>query len=258
MALAVPEVVALSTLAFDPVEQDDNLVVIIAPEPDDEEGMKAMNQMLDPPHMKGRKPIDQPIVVLNHHMAPISGPAALYEVAYHLRLLSVQFVAGDGMPEDLQQKLDNDRIASKNYTDPGDGDARDAAVDAAMQHAQEAGLHHGETRALITRAYPRPWHVFVDTAPGTDADFDVAATFDDEPSLEEVNCAIVECLEGSEREDEIVAQQMQQALEDGQLDRVSDMLDEIGIHFLDDETEDNNEGITGDEDLWDLFDEDSV
>jgi hypothetical protein len=39
-----------------------------------------------------------------------------------------------------------------------------------------------------------------------------------------VNFAIVECLEGSEREDELVANQMQQALEAGQLDRVSEML----------------------------------
>lgn len=70
----------------------------------------------------------------------------------------------------------------------------------------------------------RPWHVFVDTSPDTDADFEVAATFDEEPSQDDVNFAIVECLEGSEREDELVAQQMQEALEAGQLDRVSEML----------------------------------
>jgi hypothetical protein len=64
----------------------------------------------------------------------------------------------------------------------------------------------------------------VDTSPDTDADFEVAATFDQEPSQDDVNFAIVECLEGSEREDEIVAQQMQEALEAGQLDRVADML----------------------------------
>lgn len=39
-----------------------------------------------------------------------------------------------------------------------------------------------------------------------------------------MNYAIVECLEGSEREDELVAQQMQEALEAGQLNRVSEML----------------------------------
>ena len=66
----------------------------------------------------------------------------------------------------------------------------------------------------------------MDTSPATDADFEVAATFDDEPTSEELNFAIVECLEGSEREDEIVAQQMQLALEEGQLDRVSDMITE--------------------------------
>ena len=64
----------------------------------------------------------------------------------------------------------------------------------------------------------------MDTSPDTDADFEVAATFDEEPTQDDVNFAIVECLEGSEREDELVAQQMQQALEAGQLDRVADML----------------------------------
>ena len=44
----------------------------------------------------------------------------------------------------------------------------------------------------------------MDTSPGTDADFEVAATFVEEPSMNELNTAIVECLEGSEREDEIV------------------------------------------------------
>ena len=45
--------------------------------------------------------------------------------------------------------------------------------------------------------------------------------------MEELNFAIVECLEGSEREDEIVAKQMQQALEDGQLEKVSDMIGNV-------------------------------
>jgi len=60
--------------------------------------------------------------------------------------------------------------------------------------------------------------------PIQNADFEVAATFNKEPTQEDVNLAIVECLEGSEREDELVAQQMQQALEEGQLDQVADIL----------------------------------
>jgi hypothetical protein len=48
MALAAPEVVALSTLGFDPVEKQDQLVVLIAPSPDDEEGLAAMNELLCP------------------------------------------------------------------------------------------------------------------------------------------------------------------------------------------------------------------
>lgn len=52
----------------------------------------------------------------------------------------------------------------------------------------------------------------------------MAATFDEEPTQDDINFSIVECLEGSDKEDEIVAQQMQQALEAGQLDRVADMM----------------------------------
>lgn len=90
----------------------------------------------------------------------------------------------------------------------------------------------------------------MDISPDTDADFVIAATFAEEPSPDEVNNAIVECLEGSEREDELVAQQMQQALEMGK-----DKLD------ISDTTsnEDDEEG-EGDEfdDWYDLWNEDSV
>jgi hypothetical protein len=91
----------------------------------------------------------------------------------------------------------------------------------------------------------RPWHVFVDTSPDSDVDFEVAATFDEEPSQDDVNYAIVECLEGSEHEDELVAQQMQQALEAGQLDRVSEMLGNISAlekHVSEEEQESEKEG----------------
>lgn len=76
----------------------------------------------------------------------------------------------------------------------------------------------------------------MDTSPDTDADFEVAATFDEEPTQDDVNYAIVECLEGSEIEDELVAQQMQQALDSGQLDRISEMLGQIpGLQGVADE-----------------------
>lgn len=100
----------------------------------------------------------------------------------------------------------------------------------------------------------RPWHVFVDISPATDADFVVAATFDYEPRIEEINMSIVECLEGSEREDEIVAQQMQQAL---------DM--ENGNILNHDNTNSDNEKENGDNedddddcDFYDLWNEDSI
>jgi hypothetical protein len=111
--------------------------------------------------------------------------------------------------------------------------------------------------------YSRPWHVFVDTSPGTDSDFEVAATFDQEPTLDQLNLAIVECLEGSEREDEIVAQQMQQALEEGQLDRVSDMIGEALDRYDDDgeegdDVDDGDEDDDDDYDDFDMYEEDSV
>jgi Sigma-70 factor, region 1.1 len=110
----------------------------------------------------------------------------------------------------------------------------------------------------VIRAYPKPWHVFVDTSPDTDADFVVAATFDDEPPLEEVNRSIVECLEGSEEEDEIVAQQMQQALESGQLDRVTEMLGSMGVDIFDEDDDEVDDDDDFDDDVWNIFKEDSV
>jgi len=115
-------------------------------------------------------------------------------------------------------------------------------------------LHLSDLSAFLHSQ--RPWHVFVDTSPDTDADFEVAATFDNEPTHEDVNYAIVECLEGSEREDELVAQQMQAALESGQLNRVSEML---GITPSVDESledgkgssEGNNDGNNLSSDDWD-------
>ena len=244
MALAgTTDVLTLSTLGFDPVQEQDSLVVIIAPSPDDEEGIEAMSELLSPSDPS--KKIAQPVVVLNHHMVPVSGIAQDFSVAYHLRLLSVQYMTGDMTPEyiqflekekkerqakkdQLQQKLDADTEDEECSTEDfqrAQEDESEEALEAAMNKASDLGVHHGITRAMVIRAYPRPWHVFVDTSPDSDADFEVAATFDKEPSQDEVNYSIVECLEGSETEDELVAQQMQAALESGQLNRVSEMLD---------------------------------
>jgi hypothetical protein len=96
----------------------------------------------------------------------------------------------------------------------------------------------------------------VDVSPDTDTDFEVAATFDEEPSLEDINMAIVECLEGSEREDELVAQQMQQAFEEGQFDLVSKMIGEV-LEKLDD-ADDREDDADANDDDFDMFEEDSV
>jgi hypothetical protein len=137
----------------------------------------------------------------------------------------------------------------------------EAALEAAMKHAKEVSRgsteHGGTTRAMVIRAYPKPWNIFVDTSPDTDADFEVAATFEEAPTLDDINTAIIECLEGSEQEDEIVAQQMQQALESGQLDRVSEILGDLGLDIFDDEDDEDEDG-DDDDDLWRLQDVDTV
>jgi hypothetical protein len=235
MALAAPEVVSLSTLGFDPVEAKDNLVVIVAPAPDDDEGLVQMNELVSSSNLR------QPVVVLNHHMVPLLGPCGEFDTVYHLRLLSVQYMTGDKTINEPDAKKDVD----------GNKNDQDEELEAAMEHAHDPGIHQGITRAMVIRAYPRPWHVFVDTSPDSDADFEVAATFDDIPSTEEVNLAIVECLEGSEREDELVAQQMQEALELGQLNTVSEMMGipnvEIDSELYDDDDDDEDEE---DDDPW--------
>jgi hypothetical protein len=84
----------------------------------------------------------------------------------------------------------------------------------------------------------------VDISPSTDSDYEVAGTFVEEPTMDELNLAIVECLEGSEREDEIVASQMQQALEEGHLDEFEKY------------SEEDTEMAKEEDDDFDTFDED--
>jgi hypothetical protein len=113
-----------------------------------------------------------------------------------------------------------------------------------MKHAHEVGINQGMTRGMVIRAYPKPWHVFVDTSPDTDADFEVAATFEDEPTQEEVYMAVVECLEGSAREDELVAQQMQMAWKRSTRSHF-EMLGSMGVDIFDeDEDSDDDDDAT--------------
>ena len=118
-------------------------------------------------------------------------------------------------------------------------------------------MTHTYNRAQLTRFALRPWHVFVDVSPDTDADFVVADTFTEEPSSDEVNNAIVECLEGSEREDEIVAQQMQQALD--MTNGGIDTRNRNGLKRLSDGDEDQDDDDDDEFDDWyDVWDEESV
>lgn len=170
MALAAPEVVALSTLGFDPVERRDKLVVIVAPEPDDEEGLTTMRELLYP--SDSSQAIQQPVVILNYHMVPVAGLPAEFETAYHLRLLSVQYMSGE-VANELLSRLDSENSGNYTYgeddeeyaieededvestTENESEEKRDEAVEAAMKHAQQIGMNQGVTRAMVIRAYPR-------------------------------------------------------------------------------------------------------
>ena len=283
-----------STLGFDCVEDKDNLVVIIAPPPDDEEGLEIMENLLNPNDPKKR--ISQPIVVLNYHMFPVENLSPTFEVAYHLRMLSVSFMASgdealnredealpfsqsrsESIKKEQDANIDNSQSSvgivevkpsatnvtnlvqqeeevfstptqttNQSSADSFDDDD-DAELEAAMVHAndlahnQDHGMHAGTTRAMVIRGYPRPWHVFVDLAPDEDVDFEVAATFDEEPSPDDVHSSIIECIEGSEIEEELVAQQMQAALEAGQLEKVSERLKSFGTYETDEDNENEEE-----------------
>lgn len=170
MALAgSTDVVALSTLGFDPVQEQDNLVFIVAPSPDDEEGIEAMNELLASTDAEKTK-VSQPVVVLNPHMVPVSGVASSFSVVYHLRLLSVQYMTGDMTPEYIQF-LESERKGRKGQRDNAKADHEqdedveeepqsegEEALEAAMNRAHELGVHHGITRAMVIRAYPRCVH----------------------------------------------------------------------------------------------------
>eukprot|EP00520_Triparma_pacifica_P003504 CAMPEP_0118646730 /NCGR_PEP_ID=MMETSP0785-20121206/8222_1 /TAXON_ID=91992 /ORGANISM="Bolidomonas pacifica, Strain CCMP 1866" /LENGTH=499 /DNA_ID=CAMNT_0006538763 /DNA_START=349 /DNA_END=1845 /DNA_ORIENTATION=- len=242
-ALAAPDVVALGTLNFGSLEDPDALVVVLAPSPDTEE-FDMMIDILNPsdPSLQ----ISQPIVVLNHHMngfTNLPDPICNWEIVYHLRLLSVQYLAMKDdditdLEEDAQdpaleamddtQEIAPPAISEEEKVNPVTDLVDDVLLDdvafqsAAQEQARlNATTTPGQTRAMVIRAYPRPWHVFVDISDDEDADFEVAQTFVSQPTQDEVNDAIIECLEGSEMQDELVAKEMKEALESGQLDGVA-------------------------------------
>eukprot|EP00957_Ditylum_brightwellii_P095155 7247709-Ditylum_brightwellii.AAC.1 len=77
MALSAPKVVSLSTLALDPVDpEQDNLILLLAPKPNDAQGWEALNQLLTDEHIIK----NHPVVVFNHHMLPLPPPAANFHV----------------------------------------------------------------------------------------------------------------------------------------------------------------------------------
>ncbi|GMH49040.1 hypothetical protein TL16_g00429 [Triparma laevis f. inornata] len=249
-ALAAPDVVALGTLNFGSLEDPDALIILVAPSPEDKEEFEMMMRILSPDNPEDT--IEQPVVLLNYHMSGMKNmpePVRSWEVIYHLRLLSVQYLAmaegGEGEEmteseiEDMFLEATSEREealpempgSTSAVTSLGDdsySEFEDLASDAAFvdfaEEQEKAGVVPGTTRAMVIRSYPRPWHVFVDTSPDEDADFEVAATFEEQPNQDEVNLAIVNCLQGSQEEDELVAKEMKEALEAGQLDNVADRL----------------------------------
>ena len=194
MALAAPEVVSLSTLGFDPVDERDNLIVVVAPSPDDMAGVAAMEKLIartDKNYVEPDRRITQPVVVMNHHMLPVDmARFGKFTTVYHLRLLSVQYMTGTSAPEfvtkekpkakseDGDESMDDtesveEKVLSgtKQQTPDSAGplenqsngssisvqdkSEEEDALEAAMTHAHEIGFHQGVTRAMVIRAYPK-------------------------------------------------------------------------------------------------------
>lgn len=194
MALAAPEVVSLSTLGFDPVDERDNLIVVVAPSPDDMAGVAAMEKLIartDKNYVEPDRRITQPVVVMNHHMLPVNmARFGKFTTVYHLRLLSVQYMTGTSAPEfvtkekpiakseDVNESMDDtesvdEKVLSgtkqqtpdsagplENQSNGSSESVQDKseeedALEAAMTHAHEIGFHQGVTRAMVIRAYPK-------------------------------------------------------------------------------------------------------
>ena len=197
MALSAPDVVSLSTLGLDPIDAErDNLIVVIAPSPDDIAGVTAMEQLIA---LTTKGELTQPVVVMNHHMIPVDmSQFGKFTVVYHLRLLSVQYMTGEAAPEYVskleeeedEEEDDEERSTAATGDDNDDDTSKDdgisledkkrmpseeegeekgiinkssnrkdeeeeQALEAAMTHAHEIGVHQGVTRAMVIRAYPK-------------------------------------------------------------------------------------------------------
>ena len=137
--------------------------MIVAPEPDDEEGLQAIAELLSPSD-ENKEGMQQPVVILNYHMVPVSGLPLEFVTAYHLRLLRVQYMSGDNANEALNQfknkgepdVSDGPKNVEEQVSAAGEGKLEDEELEAAMQHAHEVGgMNQGITRAMVIRAYPR-------------------------------------------------------------------------------------------------------
>ena len=159
MALAAPDVVSLSTLGFDPIDERDNLIVVIAPSPDDAPGVIAFEKLIartDRNYVDPLYGITQPVVVLNHHMVPIDMKGfGKFTSVYHLRLLSVQYMTGDSNPNYIaREKFGMMSPEGDDDIDPSreeESAEEDDALEAAMTHAHEIGKCRN--RQILSIAY---------------------------------------------------------------------------------------------------------
>jgi len=208
--LSSPDVIALGTLGFGSTETNDALVVIIAPRHDTAE-FQTMLEVVES--------IERPVVIINCHMdghiAQSSFPDKWnLNVVYHLRLLNVQYLAEQKSDKDRGKGMGSKKSKKSKKNDDGDLNADATTEPPPPPPEYTIELSPQATRAMVIRSYPRPWHVFVDVAPKREeADFEVAATFDVQPSKDDVYKAIVECLEGSEEEEMLVLKEMEEMIE---------------------------------------------
>jgi hypothetical protein len=98
-------------------------------------------------------------------MVPVAGLGVDFETAYHLRLLTVQYMSGDnarGYFQQFEEESDENDVDSVADIDSvnmlnteNEKIPEDAALEAAMKHAHAVGMNQVVTRAMVIRAFPK-------------------------------------------------------------------------------------------------------
>eukprot|EP00934_Nitzschia_sp_Nitz4_P002413 Nitzschia sp. Nitz4//scaffold33_size148984//91813//93410//NITZ4_002936-RA/size148984-snap-gene-0.9-mRNA-1//1//CDS//3329548451//2408//frame0 len=190
-----------SVLSRYSTRERNKLLVVVAPRPDDTEKLQQMQRFI------ADHESDQSILLLNYHTEPVKQLPVDLEPVYHMQLFSLEPVPNT-TDEETEPMTGNSSQIIHSVNDSNIDELNEDEIDAVVDQALERPHAPFATSALLVRSFPNPWHLFMDLTPSMGDCFEVVATFDTEPSEKDLDAAITECLEGSEREDAIVRQEM--------------------------------------------------